>query len=89
MSKIFPKIDIKFYSNVIILQLTTKLMNIFIISLQHIIIVGPRGLQPGPNSIWAQSPCRGGILPRTNGQWPRWQGERLRTYPILGIPELQ
>jgi len=30
MSKIFPKIDIKFYSNVIILQLTTKLMNIFI-----------------------------------------------------------
>ena len=30
MSKIFPKINIKFYSNVIILQLTTKFMNIFI-----------------------------------------------------------
>ena len=53
------------------------------------IVVGPRGLQSGPNSIWAQGPCRGGILPKANDQWPRQQGERLKTYPVLGIPELQ
>ena len=53
------------------------------------VTVGPRGLQPSPNTTWAQNPCRGDILPRTNGQWPMWRRERLRTYPILGIPELQ
>ena len=25
-------------------------------------IVGPRGLQSGPNSIWAQGPCRGRMI---------------------------
>ena len=53
------------------------------------IAVGLRGPQPSPNSTWAQNPCRGCILPRTNGQWPMWRREQLRTYPVLGIPELQ
>ena len=42
-------------------------------------IVGPGGLQSGPNSIWAQGPCRGGLVSRTNDRWPGCQGERLRT----------
>ena len=57
--------------------------------LSLILYVGPGGLQSGPNSVWAQGPCRGGILPRTNNRWPGCQGERLRNYPVLGIPELQ
>ena len=51
--------------------------------------VGAGGLQSGPSSIWAQGPCRGGILPRKNNRWPGSQGEWLRTYPVLGFPELQ
>ena len=53
------------------------------------ITVGPGTRQSGPNSVWAQGPCRGGLLPRTDNQWPGCQGEWLRNYPILGIPELQ
>ena len=41
--------------------------------------MGPGSLQSGPNSIWAQGPCRGGLVPRTNDRWPGCQGERLRT----------
>ena len=40
--------------------------------------VGPEGLQSGPNSVWAQGPCRGCLVPRTKGRWPGCQGERLR-----------
>ena len=53
------------------------------------IYVGSGSLQSGLNSIWAQGPCRGGLLPRTNDRWLRCQGERLRNYPVLGTPELQ
>ena len=41
--------------------------------------MGPGSRQSGPNSIWAQGPCRGGLVPRTNDRWPGCQGERLRT----------
>ena len=51
--------------------------------------VGPESLQSGPNSIWARGPCRGGLLPMMNDQWPGCQGERLRSYSVLGAPELQ
>ena len=50
-------------------------------------IVGPGGLQSGPNSIWAQGPCRGGRVPRTNDQRPGCQGERLRTTLSLALQD--
>ena len=51
--------------------------------------MGSGSLQSGPNSIWAQGRCRGGLLPRTNDRWPGCQGERLRNYPVLDTPEFQ
>ena len=51
--------------------------------------MGPGGLQSGPNSIWAKGPCREGLLSRMNDQWPGSQGERLRSYSVLGTPEVQ
>ena len=41
--------------------------------------MGPGSLRSDPSSIWAQGPCRGGRVPRTNDRKPRCQGERLRT----------
>ena len=38
-------------------------------------IVGLGTRQSGPNSIWAQGPCRGGLLPRTDNQWSGCQWE--------------
>ena len=41
--------------------------------------MGPGSLQSGPSSIWAQGPCRGGLVPRTNDRWSGCQGEWMRT----------
>ena len=43
------------------------------------IVVGLGSLRSGPSSIWAQGPCRGGHVPRTNDRRLRCQRERLRT----------